>query len=41
MSVLLKYLAQPSTYQQELSKHSFKGGISLEIPNCNNNELFH
>ena len=25
--------------EQELSKHGFKGGRSLEVPNCNNTEL--
>ena len=25
--------------EQELSKHGFNGGKSLEVPNCNNTEL--
>lgn len=25
--------------EQELCKHGFKGGIALEVPNCNNTEL--
>lgn len=26
-------------YEQEMFKHGFKGGKSLEVPNCNNKQL--
>lgn len=36
---LLEEYDGPKLSEQELSKHGFKGGGALEVPNCNNTEL--